>query len=416
MQDTLQERAAALGFHIPQLLLPDQSILDSWPVIACDQHTAEPDYWEAVRRRVGNRPSALDLVLPEAWIGTEREEAHLRKIPTKAEAILSSGQLRTQKPGFALVSRGTPAGLRRGLLVSVDLERYSYDPRSGADIVATEETISSRLPLRIRVREHSPLELSHVLALVDDRAAPLRSLRYSGTPGLKTQLPEGGGNLEVRVLDSEAELERALSALSRIAEDARGAGRPLVLIGDGNHSLAAAREHWRAIRETAAPNDPRRYAMLELVSVHDPALPFEPIHRWIRDPEPEEVLAALKLRGSGSGSSGDNGTLIGLVSGAQTPEEADLLAPGTAVDLARAIEVLARERPEMRVDYLHGADALREVVLRRGGFGLRFPQIQRDSLFGTIADQGVLPRKMFSLGESDEKRYYVEGRLLRCVG
>lgn len=415
MLEDLEARARELGFHIPRVLLPDHSLLESWPVIACDQHTSDSDYWDAVLRRVGKRPSALGLILPEAWIGTPLGAEHLSGIAARASDLLRSDKLLEQPPGLVLVQRRTESGVRRGLLLAVDLERYSYDPRSRATVVATEETIASRLPLRIRVRAESPIEVSHVLALVDDREAPLASLATDQTPSLRLRLPEGGGDLELQVLTREQDLHRALAALGRISAAAESAGRPVVLIGDGNHSLAAAREHWIAIRGSVDSEDPRRFAMLELVSIHDPALPFEPIHRWIRGLDAGALTEQLGLRSAApGGTSAPSHCELGLV--CDGGKEHPVWFPGSAVDLARRIELLSAEAPELSVDYVHGADALGQLVVRRGGCGLRFPPIERERLFATIADQGVLPRKMFSLGESNEKRYYVEARLLRSPG
>lgn len=411
-----------IALHVPQLLLPAPGIAPAeWAVIACDQHSAAPAYWEETARLVGDRPSTLHLVLPEAHLGTGDRAAAVAGIHARMETYLADGTLEEQPPGFMLVERAVDGSTpRRGLVVALDLAHYDYRAGSQSLIRCTEGTDAKRLPARIAVREGAALETPHILVLIDD---PERTVIE---PLCRERLPlaydftlmQGGGRLrgwrvaEGALIDSVAE---ALGALRR------GTPPLLYAMGDGNHSFAAARAVWEGLEAGgAAPTHPARYALVELVNLHDPALRFAPIHRLLADVDPEAVFKALGTQGfvrhiGGEAGGSGEGHVIPYIAGGERGAVVQSQPPFAlpAASLQHALDAIAAEMPQMALDYIHGGDVLLELAAKPGHVGFLLPAMDKHDLFATVARDGTTPRKTFSLGEAHEKRYYFECRRIR---
>ena len=293
----LNKLFAPIGLRVPEILLPARDI-ERFAVIACDQHTAEPEYWEETERIVGDAPSALHLMLPEAWLGRENAGAD---VPANMRRYLADGRLRSIGEGFVYVRRRTSEGIRHGLLAAVDLEQYDFSPTADTLMRATEATVRERLPARIALRREAVLEMPHVLVLTDDRENSVTALlerELGSLPKLYDfDLMQGGGHIEGYHVRDERVCAAIADALGALNEKRGNA--PLYAVGDGNHSLAAARECWYAQREsipeTEREGHPLRYALVELVSIYDDGLSFHPIHRLLCNVDPEQVQRELDM-------------------------------------------------------------------------------------------------------------------------
>ena len=399
-----------------EILLPAPGVdLARWAVVACDQFTAQPEYWRKADGIAGDAPSALRLILPEAWL--DESAARVPQIHTAMGDYLEKGVLvPAVKDGFVLVERVTGAGVRPGLVAALDLEAYDFRSGSHSLIRATEGTVLERVPPRMRVRAGAPVELPHVMMLIDDPGMtviePLLARRESLRPLYDFDLMLGGGHLRgwaVEGADARA-VFRAVDALNE------GAGGLLYAVGDGTPSLAAAKQCWQEIRDGLTPgereNHPARFALVELVNLACPALVFEPIHRLLTGVEPTEVIAGyrdfLRARDAEEGEGDD---LIAFAEG----EKWRFKSEQHPLRLLQAfLDGWLVAHPEAAIDYIHGEDALRALVGGRSdAMGFMPRAFDKGELFGYIRRFGVLPRKTFSMGEAPEKRYYLEARRIR---
>ena len=424
-----------IALHVPTLLLPRPDVpLASWSVIACDQYTSQPGYWEDVRRLVGDAPSTLDLVLPEAHLGTGDGEAVIVGINRRMAAFLDDGVLVAQPPGFMLVERdvGRPAP-RRGLVVGLDLERFDYRPGTRELIRSTEGTDRNRLPARIAVRRDAPLETPHILVLLDDpgRTVIEPLFEFDLPLAYDFELMQGGGRVRGWRVDGGGMID-AIAA--RIADLRRGDPPLIYAMGDGNHSFAAAKAVWEDLKPSVHAQHPARYALVELVNVHDDALAFAPIHRLVERVAPRALFAAMarhfESAGFGRETFADRdawgracrtpgaGHRIPYVAG----EELGLISIENAgFRLATAalhafLDAYLDAHADAAIDYIHGDDTLAELAAGAGRVGFMLPAMDKHDLFKTVIEDGATPRKTFSLGEAHEKRYYLECRRIRQVG
>ncbi len=427
-----------IALHVPTLLLPRSDIpLKTWSVIACDQYTSQPEYWEKVRRLVGADPSTLHLVFPEAYLGSVGRERASASINQRMQEYLNSGVLVEQRPGFMLVEREVGrAAPRKGLVIALDLEQYDY--RDGAQklIRTTEGTDQSRLPPRIQVREQAPLETPHVVVLIDDPQQTV--IEPLGAKNLKQaydfELMLGGGRLRGWHIGDGALLNEIAGHLARLA-----CGEPPLIyaLGDGNHSFATARAVWERLKAAAADerqimNHPARYALAELVNVHDEGLEFAPIHRIAFGVDTADVWAAMETHYRGSGFSRRafanrdrweaacrdavvgsehripyiSGTERGLLRIAEPNLRFEVAS------LQAFLDCYLDAHPRAQLDYIHGEDVLAQLAAEPDSIGFLLPAMDKRDLFKTIALDGAAPRKTFSLGEAAEKRYYLECRRL----
>ena len=440
----LQRDLATLGLALPEILLPRQGVnLAKWAVVACDQYTAEPEYWEEVARLVGDAPSTLHLVFPEVYLDRPSAADRIAGIHRRMQEYLTAGVLVSAGTGFVYLERRMRRGLlRRGLLAAVDLERYDYRPGARTLIRATEGTVLERIPPRVRIRAGAALEAPHVMLLLNDPdrlvIEPLAERTEDSRELYRTELMLGGGQIRgLMVGESGTRAVAAglagLTARARAADDAD----PMILaVGDGNHSLATAKTVWEDLKRAGAPPDhPARHALVEVVNLHDRGLVFEPIHRVIFGlPDPEPFLAGFRSFCASAGAGCD-------VTSFATREEAETrvqtwrnedhaahffvsLTRGGACAIAvrrppHRLEVgtlqaflddQAAKNPELRIDYIHGDQVVANLAAQPGNLGFFLPPLAKGELFRTVTETGVLPKKSFSMGEAEEKRFYMECR------
>ncbi len=444
-----------LGVDVPAVLLPAPGInMRRWAVVACDQYSSERHYWERVEGFVGDAPSALHCIFPECYLEDKDSDQRIGRIQRTMERYLSAGYLASPGEGFVLLERRTPfeSSPRIGLLSLLDLERYDYGKNSESLIRPTEGTILSRLPSRMAIRREAALELPHVMVLVDDPAKsliePLYAKREYFSRLYDFELMEGGGHVAAWHIHDESSMAGIANALSALADpqafqQRHGKGKPLLFaVGDGNHSLATAKAIWEETKKslTLHPGKaevsasmlaahPARYALVELLNIYDPGLPFHPIHRMLFNVDEAEFFAALRSRGVERMDCPDAGEAFRLCDEAD-PQAAHRIAwvKGRRAGILRFLhpesrmavgslqdfldEYLARN-PATRIDYIHGSGSLKALAEKPGNLGLYCPPVDKRSFFSTIVRDGVMPRKSFSMGEAPEKRFYIEARKIR---
>ncbi|RCX13791.1 uncharacterized protein DUF1015 [Anaerobacterium chartisolvens] len=453
MDKAIYEGFKSLGIQIPELLLPAKGIdMEKWSVVACDQYTSQPEYWQETASYIADSPSTLSLIFPEVYLEDSGGDQRIESINASMKSFVEVGILAPQKPGFIYVDRKTCCtGSRKGLMLAVDLERYDYRKGSQSLIRATEGTVIERLPPRIKVRENASLELPHIMLLIDDPAKtviePLADHVQSMEKLYDFELMMGGGHISGYRADSPKLVAEILDALKKLAcpqafakkynvSDDKGV--LLFAVGDGNHSLATAKECWERIKASLSSeeqeNHPSRYALVELVNVHDDGLVFEPIHRVVFNVEPGRLLDSMvehmgdccasyryfdskeqldrylsELPPSGTGH-----TLPFVSSkgwGAVTVDNPRCnLEVGTLQDF---LDELSNRDENVKTDYIHGEDVVDSLGSQEGNMGFYLPPMDKNDLFKTVILDGVLPRKTFSMGEASEKRFYLECRKIK---
>lgn len=411
------------AFLPADILFPDVKDMEKWAVIACDQFTSDPAYWERVRRNAEGAPSTINLILPEAELGTEKEAEHTALINATMDEYLKNNVFKTYHNAFVYVERTLENGsVRKGLMGMVDLNAYDYSTGSTSAIRATERTVVERIPPRMRVRRDAPIELPHILMLCDDHdkvlIEPIATKKDSLTKLYDFDLMEGGGHIAGWLVDgaqAEAFNDRLTAYTANVGkkyEDLKGV--PMVFaVGDGNHSLATAKSCYEELKDknpdVDLSNHPARFALVELENIHDEAQVFEPIHRVITKCDPKALLEALKKE-----ACADEGFevkwYIGSESGTVCLDKAkSQLAVGV---LQSFLDGYLKEHAG-EIDYIHDDDALIQLAKQDNAIGFLLPAMEKSQLFrGVIAD-GILPRKTFSMGHSREKRYYLEGRRIK---
>ncbi len=421
---------ANLPFQPADILLPQGCDLSKWSVVACDQYTSQPEYWARVTQRVGKAPSALHLILPESCLEGPNVEQDIAEINLTMARYLKDGCFAAYPGSIFYVERRLDCGkTRRGLIGMVDLEQYDYEPGSPALIRATEGTVLSRIPPRVAVRKNAPIELPHVMLLTDDPGRtviePLAADTENMEPIYDFELMERGGHIRGWKL-SEEQMEKVAAALTALSDPAAFNARygtkdkPVLLfaVGDGNHSLATAKECYERQKKLTPPEQwaaiPARYALAELVNLHDESLEFEPIHRVVFGVDPEQLLSALIAAYPGAHYGPGAGHVLEYVyrggEGCVTiPDPAAQLSVGT---LQSFLDDYLKKQGG-RVDYIHGGDVTRELALQPKCIGFLLPAMGKDELFPTVIHDGVLPRKTFSMGEAHDKRFYLEARKIR---
>ena len=405
-----------LFFAPTDILLPERADMHRWSVIACDQFTSDAAYWRAVQDTVGDVPSTLRLMLPEFYLGKCDEAAATRGIQQTMHTYLDSGVFRTVPHSLVLVQRTLPGGaVRYGIVGALDLEAYDYAPDSVTPIRATEGTVASRLPARVRIRAAAALEMPHIMVFYTDPEDAIcrKAEALAGDTLYDFDLMSGGGHICGRRIAGDA-ADRLAAALCATGVGTDGEHPMRFAIADGNHSLAAARQCWLEKKKTLTPEqaavDPARYALVELVNLHSPAVTFEPIHRVIFKTEPKKLLKALE-----EACAGAEGFPVKWYAG---EESGTIVLDKSKGELAVGIlqhfldDYLKENAGE--IDYIHDDDALIGFAKQENAIGFLLPAMEKSQLFrGVIAD-GVLPRKTFSMGHSREKRYYLEGRKIKA--
>ena len=429
-----------LGIQIPQVYLPKPGIdLTKWAVIACDQFTSQPEYWNEVEKLVGDAPSTLNLTFPEVYLEKPGGEERITSIQSTMRRYMDEGILQPHD-GLIYVERTVDGRLRKGIVLCLDLEAYDYNKGSSSLIRATEGTIVDRLPPRMKIREGATLELPHILVLIDDPNCtviePLNAAKSTLTKLYDFDLMLDSGHLAGYVVNEELE-NKVVDALRELAQPEAFAAKygidkdqPVLLfaMGDGNHSLATAKAIWEKIKLRVGMDHPARYALVEIENVHDEGLEFEPIHRVLfglkKDlfaelektfganltykpvVNPEEMVKAVD---SGQGAR----QIIGLVGAGkdfgiiEITNASSNLPVGT---IQSFLDVFLKEAGAEKIDYVHGQDVTVKLGSQPNNAGFYLPGMSKSDLFKTVILDGALPRKTFSMGEAREKRFYMEAR------
>lgn len=438
------------GIRVPEILLPLEKHMATWPVIACDQYTQDKLYWENLYVQTSGKPSTLNLILPEIYLNDDKDSRIAQIRRTMKEYIDGDVFLPIRKC-FVYIERSTPFGrLRKGLVALIDLEKYDWAPFSKANIRATEATIISRIPPRITIRKGAPLEVPHIMLLADDKEGLLvertgsLSKSKNKRPLYDIELMCNGGSIKGWSVDSEDEIASVLDAVEKIAlkKTAKDGSVFLFAVGDGNHSLATAKAVWDEYKkelkekgksESEIAENPVRWALVEIVNVYDRGLNFEPIHRVVFGANSRILVEKLKEKLGGQVEEIENASF--LVESVKNSEGSfgfcfsennvqkflilrsdveglavSALQPALDNVLDEFVKIGSIKRPV--IDYIHGSDSVVRLGMKNDATGILLPPVSKEKLFDTINSKGPLPNKSFSLGEADEKRFYLECRKL----
>ncbi len=447
--NTLNSSYKELGVHIPEILMPSKDVdMKKWSVVACDQYTSQPEYWQEVEKLVDTAPSTLNLIFPEVYLEDGNDENKITQINESMEKYMNEGILSKTSPCFIYVDRKTShTDSRKGLIIAVDLEKYDYNKGSQTLIRATEGTVLERFPPRIKIRENAPIELPHIMLLIDDPNKSIIEPLAQNTDKFEKlydfDLMMDGGHITGYKID-ESSVDSVLSSLVKLADQdtfcsKNGVGPDkgvlLFAVGDGNHSLATAKACWENLKKSLSSseleNHPARYALVELVNVHDTGLVFEPIHRVVFNVNPKAVLdkmvdflcscnASYKLCKT-------RDELNKEIENTSNPENAHILPfvtnegwgmvlvnnPNCNLEVGTLqgfLDELVKSDSNVKIDYIHGEDVVTSLGSMEGNIGFYLPPMDKNDLFKTVILDGALPRKTFSMGEAEEKRFYLECR------
>ena len=411
-----------IGIHPAQILLPAPGVKpETWACIACDQYTSEPEYWRKAFAAAGDAPSAIRLILPEYDL--KNSETLIPRIHQAMADYLAKGLLAPAvDSGFILCERTIASGTRLGLVCAVDLEEYSFEKGSLPLIRPTEQTITDRLPPRLKIRRGAPVELTHIMILIDDPdrtvLEPLQAAKASLRKVYDFDLMMGGGHLAGWAVEGKEMLARVDQSLNALM-DTKGEHPLLLAVGDGNHSLATAKAYWNEIREglSAAEREshPARYALCEIVNIHDEALLFEPIYRIVTGTNRMEIMAAWKQYAAQHGMRLDRegeGHRFTVVSadGEGTVVVKDPEGAIPCETIQKFLDDFLANHSGTGIDFIHGESSLRTLAEKPRTVGFLLPEIDKHTFFKDVETLGVLPRKTFSMGEADEKRFYMEAK------
>ncbi|MCQ2409050.1 MAG: DUF1015 domain-containing protein [Clostridia bacterium] len=398
------------------ILLPKNCDWSKWAVVACDQFTSQRKYWADLKDFVGTDKSALNIIFPEVYLEDSDADERIETINKTMDEYLSSGTFKEIKDSFILVKRDTKYGFSRlGLVAPVDLEDYCFTHPSRAHIKSTEGVVIERIPPRLKIRENAPVELPHIMLLIDDIKKSVIEPLYEKKDSLEKlydfDLNMGGGHLTGYRVDAK----EVLDIFEKYEEEAKTLyGKKdnefIFAVGDGNHSLATAQAHWNKIKEGLSDeekeNHPARYALCEIENLYDDGIVFEPIHRFIFNAG-DEFVSYLKdtLKGSG--------TLEMFGNGKEYTLNADDNSAKEIYDIQYAVDEYLKSHKDLSVDYIHGMDNLKEIAKNNKGIAIIMPKIKKDELFPYVLKNGTLCRKSFSMGEAEEKRYYTEAKKIK---
>lgn len=392
-------------FLTANILLP-KGDFEKWAVVACDQYTSEPEYWKEVEKTVGNEPSALNLILPEVYLSADNSK-RIEKINRTMTDYLENGVFREIENTFVYLQREVSGGkIRKGIVGLIDLQNYSYEKGSKALIRATEATVLERIPPRVLIRKDAKIEMPHVMLLIDDPKCtviePLEE-KINGFEKLYDfDLMQQSGHIKGYSVDSETaeQIKTALSALVENTED-----KLLFAVGDGNHSLATAKECYNLNK-----TEESRYALVEIVNIHDTSLEFEPIYRVVFGVEPEKFIENFvsDLGGEYFGTDAQKFTCVY----GESKREISLKPTGklAVATLQTYLDEYLKQNKNVSIDYIHGEDVVYSLCKAENTVGFIFDGMQKSELFDAIKQDGSLPRKTFSMGHAADKRFYIEAR------
>ncbi len=403
------------------ILLPKKELMDRWAVIACDQFTSQPEYWDKVASVCEGVPSTFHMIFPEAYLESE-DIGRIDQISAAMRTYLKDGVFDQYPDSLVYVERQLANGaIRQGIVGMCDLEEYDFHDEANAGIVATEKTVVERLPARISIRTNAPLETSHILLLCDDPEKQLIESFAARKDEMKLlydiDLMMGGGRLSGWLITGSLAKDFLTLQEAYVASVQKRAGeegrKPLYYaVGDGNHSLAAAKECYERLKRSnpsqSYANHPARYAMVELENIRCDALEFTPIHRVVNDTDPWRLLEALQTLDKKDGHPvkwfiGDQSGVMHL----------DATSGALPIQILQDFLDGYLEENQGFIDYIHGSDIVRKLARQDNAIGLALPPFAKEGLFTGIASKGVLPRKTFSMGHASEKRYYMEARKIK---
>ncbi|MDR2543533.1 MAG: DUF1015 domain-containing protein [Treponema sp.] len=441
-----------MGLEIPSILLPNNHLamtnLEKWAVIACDQYTQDFDYWERVKTFTEDAPSTLNLIFPEVFLSQTHVSQRITDIHSTMGRYLKENVFSQPKHGFIYIERDTPyQQKRRGLVAAIDLEQYEWHPQARPLIRSTEGTVPERLPPRMDIRRGAPLELPHVLLLIDDDndclLPALGEHVKKNAPCYNTPLMMNSGYITGWFIETGgSEFSPILSLLTEKLDELyqrsltryENSGQPfLFAVGDGNHSLAAAKGIWEEIKankeQSNLESHPCRYALVEIENIYDPAIQFEPIHRFVFGAGFDETVALLSelpdftcrpvntLQELSSSVNGQQtaANCFGVISQGKYALITTSAGGIATACLQPLLDAYAGDNPQL-IDYIHDEDELFRLASQATAHksaGILLPPVQKSGLFETVARFGPLPRKSFSMGHSIEKRFYMEARELK---
>ncbi len=397
------------------ILVPNNCDHQKWSVVACDQFTSERGYWEKLEDFVGEANSTLKLIFPEAYLEDGDKDERIDNINRTMKEYLDGGVFKTLKDSFIVCKRTTASGISRlGIVLAVDLEDYCFTHPSNAHIRSTEGVVLDRIPPRLKIRQDAPVELPHIMLLIDDRKHSVIETVWAARKGLEKvydfDLNMGGGHLEGYRIDSKIVIDAFEKYIDSV-QDLYGTGKNdfIFAVGDGNHSLATAQAHWNRIKEGLTDAQkavhPARFALCEVENLHDDGIVFEPIHRFVFGVGEDFVrYMQANLSGEKEVKAFDkNGEYVLRV---------DRIGAKAIKDIQNAIDEYLKLHGGS-VDYIHGIEHLKDVASRNDGVAIAMPKIEKDELFDYVLKNGTLCRKAFSMGEAEEKRYYFEAKKIK---
>lgn len=422
-----------LGIKFAQILIPDKKVNSKkWPVIACDQFTSNIDYWNKTAKFVGNSPSTLHIIVPEVYLNEDSIYERIEHVKENMMKYLEDGVLAKLPEGIVLVERETPFGTRTGVMLAIDLECYSTDYNDRPLIRATEKTVEERIPPRMKIREGASLESPHVMLLLNDPDDTVLGNLYNQRGNFPkvydTALMQGGGHIKGWFINDKQVLDSLTDSLYNLRR--KSSDGMLFAVGDGNHTLASAKKVWDNYKfelpEEEREDHPLRFALTEVVNLYDHGISMHPIHRVVFGVEVPNFLRMLveelneldlgakmmytrganKINATGQNLYFESKYAKGRIEIDSSKYEL------TAIPLTIALDRLLEKIPKASVDYIHGEEEFETLTKQHGCLGFRMDVMTKDQLFGLVGAYGVLPRKAFSLGEPQEKRYYYECRLL----
>ena len=409
------------GFIPADILIPKDVSMEKWSVVACDQYTSQPEYWKAVEEFVGEEPSSLKVVFPEIYLEDSGYADNIEKINSSMDKYLSDGMFTTLERSFVYVERTFLSGkTRRGIVGAIDLENYDYSPKATSLVRATEKTVIERIPPRVKIRINAGLELPHIMLLIDDQdntvVEPFAAKSAELEKVYDFELMQSGGHISGWRVPAEA-ADGMSASLAKLMEKSD----LLFAVGDGNHSLATAKECWEVTKKSLSADEvkthPARFALTEVVNIHDSSLEFEPIHRVLFDCDPQKVIDEF----------------MKYYEGASTEDSADSEQQKIPFVFDGSGGVLCVENPPSlltlrtlqnflddyigenggKLDYIHGDEVVRQLAEQPNRIGFLLPPMEKSVLFPAVTSDGALPRKTFSMGEAEEKRFYLECRKIK---
>ena len=399
-------------FLSPAVILLPKKDFEKWAVVACDQYTSEPEYWQDVEKIAGGAPSAYNIVLPEAYLGKGDTETRIEKINNTMSEYVSSGVFEKKKNTYVYIERTDSIGkIRKGLIGLIDLEEYDYRKGSDALIRATEETVIERIPPRVKIRKDAILEMPHIMLLIDDPdntvIEPFSEKKERLEKVYDFDLMKKSGHIVGFSVPQEYsdEINKNLNGLLE-----KSGGDMLFAVGDGNHSLATAKECYKLNNDEKS-----RYALVEVVNIHDSSLEFEPIYRVVFGVQPKALIDGF-IKECGGEYNGEDAQKYICLYGDENKEisvkPTSKLAVGT---LQGYLDKYLKENTSASIDYIHGEQVVESLSKKENTVGFIFEGMKKSELFTAVIKDGSLPRKTFSMGHAADKRFYIEARKIREV-